>query len=278
MIVTGLMMLFIAGTAGAQDVISAADAAKIMKDDNVVVVSTRKSTDYAKVHVPGAVHLDHKALYGDLSMLKSPNEIAGILGSKGISNTNKILLYDDGSGKYSGRMYWILKYIGAQDVKIIDGGMKGWRIARKPVTKNPTQAKSATFSAKLNSALIADMNRVKSATSNPNILVVDARSPEEFKGTASTKLRPGHIPSAINFEYKKVLNDNGTLKSKEELKKVFASAGITPDKEVIVYCESSVRAGIVFMALKSMLNYPKVRIYDGAYLQWQSSTQNKVTL
>ena len=81
---------------------------------------------------------------------------------------------------------------------------------------------------------------------------------------------------AINLEYKNVLTAEGTLKSNEELAKIFNDAGITKDKEAILFCESSVRAGVVFLALKTSLNYPKVRVYDGAYLEWQSKTTNNI--
>ncbi|MCK5703583.1 MAG: hypothetical protein KAI29_20640, partial [Cyclobacteriaceae bacterium] len=106
-----------------QDIISAQELAKIIKKDNVVLVSARTASDYKKVHITGAVHINHTDLYNEVpvkNMLKNPGEIATILGSKGISESKTIVLYDDGTGKYSGRLYWILSYLGAKDVKILD--------------------------------------------------------------------------------------------------------------------------------------------------------------
>jgi len=271
-----LIFLLLIQSVAAQDIISASDLAKISKDDNVTIISARTPADFKKVHITGAVNIDHKSLYAEQSMLKPAPEIAKILGDAGISEKNQLVLYDDGSGKYSGRMYWILKYMGASNVKVLDAGMKGWRIARKPVTKNPTQITAVTFTPKVNAKIITTMAQVNKAIVGSTGVIVDVRTPEEFAGTAESKLRKGHIPSAINLEHKLVLNPDGTMKSKDELAQLFIAAGITRNKEVILYCESSVRAGIVYLALTSYLDYQNVKVYDGAYLEWQANTSNKV--
>ncbi|WP_321516029.1 sulfurtransferase [Marinifilum fragile] len=263
----GIQMTF------AQDVISVKEFLKIKNDDNVVLVSTRNAADYTKVHIEGAIHVNHKDLYKaePKSTLKSTDEIAKILGEKGISNTNTIVLYDNGSGKYSGRIYWILKYLGAKDVKILDGHMKAWRMARKPVTKNPVKRKATTFNVALDKAAIADIVQVKKASNSPAAVIIDVRSSDEYKGIKESKLPKGHIPNAINLEFKKVMDTKSMLKSKEELQALFNAAGVTKDKEVILYCESSVRAGVVYMALKSALGYPNVKVYDGALYEWTAT-------
>jgi thiosulfate/3-mercaptopyruvate sulfurtransferase len=89
-------------------------------------------------------------------------------------------------------------------------------------------------------------------------------------------VKKGHIPGAKNVEYKLVMTADGKMKSAAELEKLFKASGITKDKTVIVYCESSVRAGIIYMALKSVLGFPKVKVYDGAYLEWTADAANKV--
>jgi thiosulfate/3-mercaptopyruvate sulfurtransferase len=256
-----------------QDIISVKEFLKIQKDPNVVLVSTRKPADYKKVHIAGAVNVNHKDLYkaSPKSTLKSNAEIANILGEKGISNSNTIVLYDNGSGKYSGRIYWILKYLGAKNVKILDGHMKAWRMARKPVTKNPASKKATTFTINLNKAIIANIAQVKKASTNAASVIVDVRAADEYNGIKESKLPKGHIPSAINLEFKKVMTSKSKLKSKEELQALFTAAGITKDKEIILYCESSVRAGIVYLALNSALNYPNVKVYDGALFEWTAS-------
>jgi len=280
-IVFAFLLVLSAGLVKGQDIITAAETAKLMKNDNVVVVSTRTAADYKKVHITGAVHVNHSDLYkgGPVkNMLNSPQEIAQVLGAAGISESQKIILYDDGSGKYAGRLYWILSYMGANDVKVLDGHMKAWRAARKPVTKNPTNVKAATFTPNINNDLIASMNEVKASIGSTNTAIIDARSSSEFAGQSETALRKGHIPGSINLEYTSVMDAQGKLKSGDALQKIFSDAGITKDKKIILYCESGVRAGIIFLALKSALNYPNVKVYDGAYSEWQSVSSNKVEI
>ena len=270
-----LALLIPASLLKGQDLITAAELSKNLKSGKIVLVSTRTASDYKKVHITGSVHVSHTELYKDgavKNMLKSPSEIATILGSQGVTETKTIVLYDDGTGKYAGRLYWILSYLGAPDVKILDGHMDGWKAARKPVTKNPTKITPATFTPKPDNSKIASMAEVKAGGAT----VIDARSPEEYKGTATTELRKGHIPGAINIEFKNMMDAKGKMKSADELQKIFTAAGVSKDKQVILYCESGVRAGIVYFALKSVLNYPKVKVYDGAYLEWQATASNKV--
>ncbi|MFY0653431.1 MAG: sulfurtransferase [Cyclobacteriaceae bacterium] len=257
--------------------VSAPELAKMSRDKNVVIVSGRTLTDYKKVHISGAVHLDHNSLYKDgpvKNMLKSPKEIASILGSKGISDSKTIVLYDDGSGKYAGRLYWILDYMRAKDVRILDGHINAWKASRKPVTRNPSSAQKAIFTANPDNTKLATIAKVKSLGS---AVLVDCRSAEEFTGKLAKDVRKGHIPGAINLEYKDVMDANGKLKTADVLTKMFKSKGVSSDKEVILYCESGVRAGIVYFALTSVLKYKKVKIFDGAYLEW-SASNNKVLL
>ncbi len=276
LILLGLILVVVA-TVSAQDVISVADLAKISKNSDVVIVSAGADDSY-KVHITGAVNLPHTSLCNDQpirNVIKPTAEMAKILGSAGISNDKTIVVYDEGSGKYAGRMYWMLKYLGAPNVKMLNGNMTAWKAGRKPVTGAPTSVVAATFTSKIDAAQLAKIEDVKSAAGNTSTVLVDCRTPEEYAGTAETELRKGHIPGAVNINYETVLDSKGLLKPNTELKALFESKGVTPDKTVIAYCETSVRAGIVYLALKG-LGYSKVKVYDGAYLEWQATSSNKV--
>jgi thiosulfate/3-mercaptopyruvate sulfurtransferase len=256
----------------AQDIISANDLMKIMRKPTTVVVSARTADDYNQVHITGAVHIRYQDLNDDMAMLIPADQIAKILGEKGISETKTIVLYDDGTQKYSGRVYWVLKYLGAPDVKILDGGMPAWRASRKPVTRTATTIKPVTFTPNVQTKYLATMADLSKSGS----VVVDARSVAEFNGTADTKLRPGRIPGSVNIEYVNVMDGDGKLLPNDQIQAFFTKNGVTKDKTVIVYCETSVRAGILFHVLTSALDYPNVKLYDGAYREWQSKPSNKV--
>lgn len=271
------ILFIVASAIQAQEVISATELAKIAQNKDVVIVWAGADAGY-KVHITGAVNVPHSSLCTDepvRNVIKSPAEMAKVLGSKGVSADKTIVVYDEGSGKYSGRMYWMLKYLGAEDVKMLDGNLKAWKAKRKPITGKPSSVNAVTFSAKTDASQLATMTDVKKAVGSSSYVIIDARSPEEFEGTAETELRKGHIPGAVNINYESVMDSKGLLKPADALKAMFESKGITSDKTAIVYCETSVRAGVVYLALKE-LGYPNVKVYDGAYLDWQATASNKV--
>lgn len=264
------ILLFFLSNVNAQALISAKSLAVKMKDKNCIVISAEKADKYNKVHIKGAINIPYSELNSStFGKLKSSSAIATILGAKGVKNTNSIVVYDDGKGKYAGRMYWVLKYLGCKDVKILNGGYKSWYAARKPYSKIASKLPKATFTPKLTYAYIAKLADVKSG----NYLVVDVRPLAEYNGT-SEKSQGGHIPGAVNLPFTKVMDASGKLKSKTELASLFKAAGITSNKKIILYCKTSTRAGIVFLALKSILAYPTVKVYDGALNEWVKT--NKV--
>ncbi len=265
-----LIILFVFQMVNAQ-VISPKELAKIIKKDNVTVISGRKNVDYTKVHINGSVNVWHMDLYkdGDVKgILKSTEEIATILGKNGISEKNSIVVYDSGKNTFAGRLYWILKYMGCEDVKVLNGQMKMWRKARKPVTRKATVITPIKFNTTLNKDIFACKEYVKSHLEDSGVVIVDARDKEEYDGKKGHAKRNGHIPGAIHFEYKNIINEDGTIKSKEDIESLLKKAEITKDKEAILYCETSVRAGILYMAMTSISDYPKVRVYDGAIYEW----------
>ena len=261
----------------AQDLISVNDLAKISKNSDVVIVYAGAEDGY-KVHITGAVSIPHNSLCNDVpvkNVVKTPAEMAKILGANGVSTDKTIIVYDEGSGKYANRMYWMLKYLGAPNVKVLDGNLTAWKTGRKPITGTVTKAAAATFNEKIDEARIATMAEVTKAVGNASYVIIDARTPEEYAGKAETELRKGHIPSAVNINYETLLDSKGMLKSADELKSIFSAKGVTSDKTAIVYCETSVRACVVYTALK-VLGFTNVKVYDGAYLEWQATASNKV--
>jgi len=279
--IIGILIILLAVQLVFAGVISAKELKALAKSGDVIIVSARQASNYSSKHIDGAINIDHKSLYkaeGVSSMLKSVDEIAKIFGDKGISEKSKIVIYDTGSNKAAGRLYWIFKYLGATDVNILDGHLKGWGKVRGKVTKNATKITPATFNVTLNEAISTDIAYVKMHKDDANVVLLDVRSSDEFSGTDTDKniSRYGHIPGAVNLEFKAVVNDDGTIKSKDEIVAAMSAVGVTDDKEVILYCASSVRAGIVFMTIKDILGYGNVKVYDGAFYEWQSDTNNPV--
>ena len=275
-ILLGLILL-VTSAISAQDVISVQDLSKIMKKKDVVIVCATSEKGY-KVHITGSVNVPYSSLCNSVpvkNLIKPADEMAKLLGAKGVTPEKTIVVYDEGSCKYAGRMYWLLKYLGAPNVKMLDGNLIAWKAKRRPITGSPSKVAAGTFNAKADASILANIADVKSAAGNSSVVLVDARTPAEFAGTAKTELRKGHIPGAVNIDHTSLLDSKSLLKSNDALKPLFESKGVTKDKNVIAYCESSTRAGIVFLALKG-LGYSNVKVYDGAYLEWQADASNKV--
>jgi len=240
----------------------------------LVIIDVSKEDTYRTVHIKNAINIPHTKLYakGEIEgVLKSDVELAALFGKHGVSNASSIIIYDEGSQKYSSRVYWILEYLGASDVKILHKNMDQWKKERVPLTRLPGKLPATTFNAKPNPAISVDMAYVKSKLNNPSTILIDARTAEEFNGTSETPESPGHIPGAINLNYEDVLNAKKAFKSKEEIAAIANKLGITSDKELVLYCRTSVRGAVLFAAFYDILGYKNVKVYDGALAEWQLS-------
>lgn len=264
------LFLFLGAALNAQtDVITADEFMALTKSsDNLVVIDANTTKNYNASHIKDAVQVYHMDLYkdGDVSgLIETPENLAAYFGALGITETTPIVVTDDGSQKYNARVYWILKYLGAENVKVLHKDMNEWRKARIPLTSTPARTKPATFTPNVNPDIYADLAYVTENKDNDNVVVVDCRTPDEFAGVKSSD---GHIPGAINIDYTTFLTETGAFKTAEEIKAIAEANGITPDKEVILYCKTSVRATPAFIALKNILGLENVRVYDGAYNEW----------
>jgi len=245
-----------------QSLMSVKEVVAAQKDANVVLVSARKPADYAKSHAKGAVNVNVSGLNKTepvKGMLKDANTVAATLGKAGINPSKKVILYCN-TGVNAGRLYWVLRYLGCTDVHMMNGHMKAWFAGRKPVTPTPTKPKPVTFTPKVNKNLICDKSYVKANLNNSKVVMVDLRSKEDYD--------KGHIGKAVSLPHKQLLTADNKIKSKEALTALLNKAGITSDKEVILYCKTSTRAGLLFFILDAMLGYKNVKVYDGAYNEW----------
>jgi thiosulfate/3-mercaptopyruvate sulfurtransferase len=257
-IILASILLFFTAHLSAQQ-ISVEDLSKLIKETNVVVIDARPAGDYLKTHIDGAINIDVTSLSDNSIIegsLRKTSELATILGNNGVAKNNKIIIYCK-TGVSAGRMYWILKYLGCEDVALLDGNMNAWFAGRKAITKNPKKLTSVTFTPSVNQAIFVDKAYVKSKLASTNTILVDSRKKEEFEA--------GHIGNAINIPSDLSIADT-KLKPVSELTANFSM--ITKDKEVILYCKTGTTASFTYFILKSILKYPNVKVYDGAYLDW----------
>ncbi|MCU4155923.1 sulfurtransferase [Carboxylicivirga sp. A043] len=268
------LVIYTLGAAAQGDFISVKELAGKINSKEVIIIDARKDAEYKKVHIRNAISFPVEELSTKTpieGLLKSDAEVCKIMGAHGVDFSKEIVLYCN-KGSNAGRMYWIMKMMGATNVKLLDGNLDAWKAARKPVTRMPKMPKKTTVTAKLNKSVYLSMADVKAKKSNANVVLVDARKDEYFNGTDPKS--KGHIEGAVSINSDLMRDDKGLLKSAEELNKLFASKGVTKDKEVILYCQTSTRAGLLYTIMTTKLGYKNVKVYDGAYNEWV--TANKV--
>jgi thiosulfate/3-mercaptopyruvate sulfurtransferase len=238
---------------------------------DLCVIDVRPAEDYAKGHVPGATHFD---LFG-LSLIDTSEAplkafmfmIHHVLELRGVSETKEVVFYEDNSGMRAARGVWFLEYYGHPNVKMLDGGFHAWKAAGAPVTSEATVPKAATFKSTERREVLATVDDVLRSLNKKEIAILDTRSRGEFLGTHVRAARGGAIPGAIHIEWTDNIAADGKFKPNAELKAMYDKVGITPDKEVVSYCQGGYRAAHSYVALR-LLGFPKVRNYIGSWKEW----------
>lgn len=238
--------------------------------DKVIVVDVRPEAAYKEGHIPGAINIDVNTLQTKPNSILLPvAKVAKILGDKGIDGSKRVVLYGEGH-EIAFLEFWMLDYIGVPDVKVLDGGIEAWKAAGGKVTQDVTTLPATTFTPKPDSFKYATVQEVLAATRDPNVQILDVRTPGEFNGTDVRALRGGHIPGAINIPYEENFQEKSTvMKPLSELEKMYA-AKLDKNKTIIVYCQTGTRSTNTYLVLKE-LGY-KVRNFDASWAVWGNDT------
>ena len=232
-------------------------------DPNLVLVDVR-GAGYRLGHIPDAIALnlgrDFFVMANRFVELASPEQIAQGLGALGIANASTIILYDDTNDQLVALVYWLLRYIGHTAIKILHGGWLGWRNAGGEISQTIPQVARAQYRAQTQNDLRATAEWIQANAARADVLVLDARSLNEYK--------MGHIPNAVNLPYDQNL-DWQTMRFRDEaiLRAQFEAIGVTPDKEMVVYCHSGMRSAHMFLTL-CLMGYARVRNYNGSMADW----------
>ena len=236
------------------------------------------TTAYESGHIPGAIgfnwqtQLQHRVRRDIITR----EEFEQLLSESGISNDHMVILYGDNNNWFAAYAFWLFSIYGHEKLYLMDGGRKKWVSEGRPLTTEVPQYPHTQYRAKEpNVSLRAYSAQVMQAINNPQVALVDVRSPQEFtgeviapSGMTETAQRGGHIPGAVNIPWAQAVNEDGTFKTVDELRALYASKGVTPDKEVIAYCRIGERSSHTWFVLRHLLGYPHVRNYDGSWTEW----------
>jgi thiosulfate/3-mercaptopyruvate sulfurtransferase len=233
----------------------------------------RSRMDYLMGHIPGAVHIDRGEVLvtrdGIPGMLPPISALAEVLQKAGVSNDSRVVIYDDGDALWASRLFWSLEYLGHSNVAILDGGLSRWKEAGRPIATGGSDPQPGSFVPDVQTQLLADRRWLSDHLGDPQVRIVDSRSPAEYEGTDRRAARGGHIPGAVNINWTESLDSDSehTLLPPEELEELFSAGDVTPGREIVTHCQTGIRAAHSYFTLR-LLGYRKVRVYDASWVEW----------
>jgi len=246
----------------------------------IVLIEVDEDTSaYDRSHIRGAIKLDWTTDLQDQVRRDFVNkaQFEALLSEKGVANDDTVILYGGNNNWFAAYAYWYFKLYGHQDVKLLDGGRKKWELDARELTDEPVKRETTSYTAKDQDLSIrAFRDDVVAAIGVQNL--VDVRSPDEYAGRllAPAHLpqeqaqRAGHVPTAASVPWSKAANDDGTFKSNDELKELYAEAGFDFSKDTIAYCRIGERSSHTWFALQELLGLENVKNYDGSWTEYGS--------
>jgi len=251
-----------------------------LDDPSVVLVEVDEDTSaYDKGHIRGAVKIDWKLDLQDPVRRDFVNkeQFEQLLGSRGIGNDHTVVLYGGNNNWFAAYAYWYFKLYGNDNVKLLDGGRKKWELESRELVDAIPEREPTTYTAQEpNLEIRAFRDETVAAIGTQNL--VDVRSPDEYSGRLlapahlpqESAQRGGHVPTAANVPWSKAANEDGTFKSDDELKTLYADAGVDFGKDTIAYCRIGERSAHTWFVLHEILEQPNVKNYDGSWTEYGS--------
>jgi thiosulfate/3-mercaptopyruvate sulfurtransferase len=237
---------------------------------------------YEAGHIPGAAHLDIEA---HLSKKEGPGrhplpgrrQFQDALSAIGVARDMQVVAYDSGNGASVARLWWLLNYYGHENVSVLDGGWNAWLAKGGPVSTETPEFSKTEFVGRPRRKWVVDKEAVDSLRDHSDVLLIDARAPERFRGEVETfDPRPGHIPGALNFPFSQTIDAaTGLFRKSEDLKAEFEKLGAKDAEKIICYCGSGITACTNILALK-LAGY-EAQLYEGSWSDWSSDANMQAT-
>ncbi|MCB0116083.1 MAG: sulfurtransferase [Caldilineaceae bacterium] len=252
-----------------------------LDDPSVRLIDVSNADAYAAGHLPGALH----APLGQFTNPDDPvqgqiltrDALTALFSGLGINHDDTVVFYDNNANLLSTRAYWAVKYYQHDDVRVYNGGSQKWTADGEALATDapPAPAATAYVASEADPAIRTTWEYVVEQTENPETLFCDTRGPEEYLGTDVRADRGGHIPGAINVEWRNAVNEDGTFRAAADLADLYQKAVFVPEKQIITYCQTGVRGAHTWFVLRELLGYPDVRNYDGS---WEEYGNNEASV
>ncbi len=251
-------------------------------EGNITLIDLRSDLNaYLADHLPGAVYLHYENLRGAASGIPadtlSAASYAAIWSRIGIRRDRPVVIYGDGDASNVNATFlaWLLAGFRQPEVYLLDGGYTKWAAEGRALTRLYPEVAAVKYATSPYLLDIIEGEHVGHMKGSPGVVLVDVRTPEQYAGMAGAQLRRGHIPGAINHFWRddlRTTGDTSVWKSKDELRASYAAQGITPDKFIILYCNTAREASQVYFALHFLLGYPDVKVYAPGWTEWAERT------
>ena len=281
----------VAQAADWSSILSAKDLAAMPADENRVIVDARSPAAYARGHLPGAINLPGVALRtpggnepgaADFFTTRDGKpdfaRYEKLLGDAGLKRENHVVVYGTRSGAPDGALTaMILQWLGQEKVQYLDGtGVEQWPAAGQKLSTDAAKREPQTYAAKPIDGFVWRLPDVQANLEKPGVVFYDVRTPEEYTGQqAGRNVFGGHVPGAINLDHQNFLRPDQTALPPEEVKAKLAAAGITPEKKVVLYCQTSTRVSLPVLMLRD-LGYNDVVVYDGGWVEYGNTAGTKI--
>ncbi|KQX71702.1 sulfurtransferase [Aeromicrobium sp. Root472D3] len=251
-----------------------------LDDPSIVLVEVDEDASaYDTGHIPGAIKIDWKKDLQDgvRHDFVSKEKLEELLSAKGVGNDDTLVFYGGNNNWFAAYAYWYLKYYGHENLRLLDGGRKKWELDARELSTDVADRPATTYAAKdADTSIRAYRDEVIDAIGTKNL--IDVRSPDEFAGRLLAPAHlpqeaaqiGGHIPTAGNVPWSKAANDDGTFRSDDELKALYADAGLDEGKDTIAYCRIGERSSHTWFVLKEILGHDNVKNYDGSWSEYGS--------
>lgn len=242
-----------------------------LDETGLIIIDNRPLEDYQRGHLPRARHMDLFRLRlnesGEAAMGAFIQTMEHVLADAGVNSESTVVFYDDISGMRAARGVFLMEYFNSHNAVLLDGGLKAWLAAGGETTTEPYEPKAGSFTAQPEEDLVASCQYILHAMEREDVVLLDTRRATEHTGEEVRAARGGHIPRAVHLEWKENLDEHGAFKPADALRSMYEAQGVTPDKEVITYCQGGYRSSNSWLALK-LIGYPRVRNYLASWAEW----------
>jgi thiosulfate/3-mercaptopyruvate sulfurtransferase len=241
-----------------------------LDDSDLLIIDICREENYLAGHIPGAIHVAPANLVAGVKpatgKLPGIEHLNALFSAIGYSPDKHIVVYDDEGGGWAGRFVWTLDVIGHAKTTYLNGGLPAWIAAGLPLTTQQPSIAATHTNLQVDARYIAEKEDVLASIGDPETLIWDTRSAEEYAGTRVFAARGGHVPGAVNLDWLDTMDSQNSLKFIPNLQELLDSRGLVRGKNIITHCQTHHRSGLTYLIGK-MLGYP-IRAYHGSWSEW----------